>query len=100
MLAALDIHMNPEWGVTWTRPSGGMFLWLTLPSGLDARSLFEVAIDEHVAFVTGTAFHCDGSGANTLRLNFSYPTVEQIHAGIARLAKAVDRVMVSRASKG
>jgi len=100
MLAALDTHMDPEWGVRWTRPTGGMFLWLTLPEGLDARTLFQLAIEENVAFVTGTAFHCDGGGANTLRLNFSYPTPEQIHAGIARLARALARAAAPIRDKG
>lgn len=89
MLSALEEHIDPEWGVTWTRPEGGMFVWLTLPSGFDARDLFNRALEQKVAFVVGSAFHCDGRGENTLRLNFSFPGPEQIHAAVSRLAQAL-----------
>jgi 2-aminoadipate transaminase len=89
MLAALEEHIDPEWGVTWTKPEGGMFTWLTLPAGMDAKDLFDIALEKKVAFVVGSAFHCDGEGHNTLRLNFSYPEPEQIHTAIARLGDAL-----------
>jgi len=85
MLAALAKYM-PE-GVTWTKPEGGLFLWLRLPEKMDADALFSEALKENVAYVIGSAFHCDGSGRNTMRLNFSYPTEEQIDEGIRRLAQ-------------
>ncbi|MDR2011057.1 MAG: PLP-dependent aminotransferase family protein [Bacteroidales bacterium] len=78
----------PE-GVTWTEPQGGLFLFLYLPENMDAEKLFDVAIKNDVAFVIGQVFHCDGSGKNTMRLNFSFPTHEQIDTGIQRLAKAI-----------
>lgn len=87
MLAAFEKYM-PE-GVTWTRPEGGLFLFLTLPEGLDAKDLFNLAIKENVAFVLGEAFHCDGSGKNTLRINFSYMSKELNEEGVKRLAKAI-----------
>jgi 2-aminoadipate transaminase len=87
MLQALERHM-PE-GVTWTRPEGGLFLWVRLPEHMNADELFYDAIKENVAYVIGSAFHCDGLGQNTMRLNFSYPTPEQIDEGIKRLAKVV-----------
>jgi len=84
MLAALARYM-PE-GVTWTKPEGGLFLWLRLPETMDGDDLFSEALKENVAYVVGSAFHCDGAGRNTMRLNFSYSTPEKIDEGIKRLA--------------
>jgi DNA-binding transcriptional MocR family regulator len=83
MLAALRRHAP---GLTHTEPDGGLFSWVTLPQGLDAAALLPRALERGVAFVPGRAFHPDGSGANTLRLSYSLPTVEKIEEGIARLA--------------
>ena len=82
----------PE-GVTWTEPQGGLFLFLYLPEEIDAEELFHVAIKNDVAFVIGQTFHCDGSGKNTMRLNFSFPTNEQIDMGVERLASAIKEFM-------
>jgi len=88
MLAALARHMPP--GVQWTHPQGGMFVWVTLPEGMDAAVLLAEAVrDARVAFVPGQAFFADGSGANTLRMNFSLPTPAQIEAGVARLGRLI-----------
>lgn len=88
MLDALAREM-PE-GVSWTRPEGGLFLWVRLPEGMDAGAMLKVAIEEEaVAYVPGQPFHADGSGQNTLRLNFSYPSEAQITEGIARLGRIV-----------
>ncbi len=70
MLHALELYM-PD-GVTWTRPSGGLFLWVRFPEGMDAADVLKVAIAQKVAFVPGQPFFPDGSGANTARFNFSY----------------------------
>ena len=84
MLSALARHM-PD-GVQWTRPEGGMFVWVTLPAGMDAAALLQRAIDEQdLAFVPGRAFFADGSGENTLRLSFSCATPGQIDEGMRRL---------------
>ncbi len=91
MLSALREYM-PK-GVSWTEPEGGLFLFVTLPSHMDAEKLFEIAIKENVAFVLGTVFHCDGSGKNTLRMNFSYMSEAQNKEGIRRLANAVKQLM-------
>ncbi len=73
--------------ITWTKPEGGLFLWVRLPDGADAGKLLPAAIEAKVAYVPGKPFHPDGSGANTLRLNFSNATLADIHEGIKRLAK-------------
>ena len=84
MLAAL--HGCFPSNVKWTRPQGGMFLLVTLPAGMDAGKLLPRALERKVAYVPGEEFHADGSGKNTLRLNFSNATPERISEGIARLA--------------
>ena len=84
MLEAMDELFPAE--VTWTRPQGGMFLFVHLPEGMDATELFEKAIERNVAYVPGAAFHAAGGGENTLRMNFSYSTPDTIREGIARLA--------------
>jgi 2-aminoadipate transaminase len=78
-------------GTHLTRPEGGMFLWVTLPEGISSLKLFELAIEEHVAFVPGKPFYVDGGGDNTLRLNFSNSDEDRIDQGIRRLARIVKR---------
>ncbi|MCC9625660.1 PLP-dependent aminotransferase family protein [Thalassospira sp. MA62] len=79
-------------GVSWTKPEGGMFIWLTLPENINARELLEEALnDVHVAFVPGQAFYTDGSGKNTARLSFSTEKVGRIKDGITRLADLIRR---------
>lgn len=92
MLAALEKYM-PE-GVSWTKPEGGLFLWVELPQSISADDMFEDAIKENVAYVIGSAFHVDGSGKNTMRLNFSYATYSEIEEGIKRLSKAVKKRLI------
>jgi len=83
-LAALDKYMPP--GVTWTRPEGGMFIWVTLPPQLDGALLLERAIREiKVAFVPGAAFYADRSQRNHIRLSFSVLDEAAIDEGIKRL---------------
>jgi 2-aminoadipate transaminase len=80
----------PE-GVRWTRPQGGLFLWVTVPEEIDTAELLEDAVEEKVAFVPGFAFFADGQGHNTMRLNFSYCAPEVIQEGIRRLGKAIEK---------
>ncbi len=88
MLAALHQHM-PD-GVVWTRPEGGMFIWVTLPVGTDGSDLLARALaTEKVAFVPGQAFYPDGSGANTIRLSFSNSDEATIREGIQRLGNVL-----------
>ncbi len=84
---------NMPAGVTWTKPEGGLFLLISLPEGMSARELFDIAIQENVAFVTGDVFYCDGKGQNTLRLNFSYASDENMIEGVKRLGNAIKRMM-------
>jgi len=91
MMECLEKYM-PE-GVTWTRPDGGLFMLVTLPEGLNSRDLFDLAIQENVAFIIGEVFFCDGGGQNTLRLNFSYVSDEKMVEGVKRLAKATRKLM-------
>ncbi|SLN74215.1 aminotransferase-like domain-containing protein [Ruegeria meonggei] len=84
MLDALATYM-PD-GVEWTKPEGGMFIWVTLPKGTDGADLLARALDSvKVAFVPGQAFFPDGSGANTIRLSFSNSDEATIREGIRRL---------------
>jgi 2-aminoadipate transaminase len=85
MLEALEENF-PE-GVKWTRPQGGMFLWVTLPEGVDAAELLPRAVEKKVAFVPGGPFHANGGGENTMRLNFSNAQPEMIREGISRLGQ-------------
>lgn len=90
MLDALKEFFPAE--VTWTHPKGGLFLWVTLPEGMDSQSLFETALKENVAFVPGDSFYANGDeGRRHFRLNFSNAQPEQIREGIRRLSLAVKR---------
>ena len=85
LLSLLEEHM-PE-GVRWTRPEGGLFLFLTIPHGFDAVKFYDKALDAGVAYVAGEFFHPDRSGKNTMRLNFSFMTPERMTEGIRIMSK-------------
>jgi DNA-binding transcriptional MocR family regulator len=90
ILAALDRHMPP--GVTWSKPQGGMFVWITLPEHMDGKLLLERALaEERVAFVPGEPFFAEVPAANAIRLSYSLPTAAQIDDGVARLAGLIAR---------
>ena len=84
MLDALASQMPA--GTTWTHPTGGFYVWVTLPEGLDAKVLLPRAVTARVAFVPGTAFFADGTGNGHLRLSYCYPEPERIREGVRRLA--------------
>jgi 2-aminoadipate transaminase len=96
MLDALQKFFPAE--VTWTRPCGGLFLWATLPEGVNAQELFEIALRENVAFVPGDPFFASADHGRHMRLNFSNADPEHIREGIRRLARAVQSVMERRTS--
>ena len=84
LLGLLEEHM-PD-GVTWTHPEGGLFLFLTMPEGFDAVKFYDKALDAGVAYVAGEFFHPDGSGKNTMRMNFSFMSPQKITEGVKLLA--------------
>jgi DNA-binding transcriptional MocR family regulator len=98
MLSGMDEFM-PE-GLAWTRPEGGMFLWVNLPTWMDSSELLKKALRKRVAFVSGRAFYADPKeGANTLRLNFTHPSDEMITEGLRRLGSVVNQEMLSKWDK-
>jgi 2-aminoadipate transaminase len=75
---------------TWTRPEGGMFIWVTLPEGIDTTQLLQQAIAENVAFVPGQPFYASaGAPRNTLRLSFVTVPEEKIRSGMAILGRLI-----------
>ncbi|MBK5266951.1 MAG: PLP-dependent aminotransferase family protein [Acidimicrobiia bacterium] len=92
MLLALANYFPKE--TSWTVPDGGMFIWVTLPEGLDATALLGRAVDEGVAYVPGEQFFTDGSGRNTLRLAYSVASPADIERGIERLGSLFARSMI------
>nr|WP_235030249.1 PLP-dependent aminotransferase family protein [Nonomuraea solani] len=98
LLDALESLMPPE--VTWTRPAGGFFVWATLPEGLDSKAILPRAVAERVAFVPGTGFFSDGSGARHMRLSYCYPEPDRIREGVRRLAGVIDQEIQLRDTFG
>jgi len=91
MLRTMEAEF-PE-GITWTRPEGGMFLWVTLPEPLNARELLVKCLEEDVAFVPGSPFFPNGGHENTLRLNYSTSSAERIEEGVKRMAKVLRKAL-------
>ncbi len=87
MLAALDKYMPS--GVTYTRPQGGLFIWMTLPEYIDAAAMLPEAIAQNVAYIQGNEFYADGSGRNTVRLNFSNSDAARIDKGVKVIADLI-----------
>ncbi len=93
MLQALARHMPP--GVTWTRPHGGFFTWLTLPATVPVERLQPLARERGVLFVPGTGFFAGGGGTHNLRLAFSFVPPDEIERGVALLAQSIRELMGS-----
>jgi 2-aminoadipate transaminase len=87
MMNAMENYF-PE-GYVCYKPMGGMFAWPILPEGIDTEILFLDAIKQKVAYVHGKAFHVDGGGERSMRLNFSYSSNEQIEEGMKRLGNVI-----------
>ncbi|WP_184615896.1 aminotransferase-like domain-containing protein [Sphaerisporangium krabiense] len=98
MLTALEALMPS--GCSWTRPAGGFFVWMTLPEGLDSKAILPRAVAERVAFVPGTGFYADGSGARNMRLSYCYPEPHRIREGVRRLAGVIEQELVIRDTFG
>jgi 2-aminoadipate transaminase len=98
MLASMDRYFPPE--VDWTHPEGGLFLWASLPEHLDSAEVLKTAIEHKVAFVPGAPFYATGGGHNTMRINFSNATPEQIQLGVSRLGKVFAEKIAAKTSVG
>ncbi len=98
MLRGLEDHMPA--GTTWTRPTGGFFVWVTLPEGLDSQALLARAVNERVAYVPGSAFYADGFGGRNLRASYCFPTAERIYEGTRRLGRVIAAELEMRATFG
>ncbi len=85
MLEALEEYFPRD--AKWTRPIGGLFIFVWLPEGIDTRALLPKAVERGVAYVPGSEFYVDGGGENTMRLNYSYPSIDQIREGVRRLGE-------------
>ncbi|WP_291765474.1 PLP-dependent aminotransferase family protein [Caldivirga sp. UBA161] len=89
MLDALSKYMPS--GVSWTRPSGGMFIWVTVPGDVRTEDMLNLAIRKYkVAYVPGKSFYPDEDVHNDMRLNFTYPSIDQIYDGVRRLSLAIE----------
>ena len=92
MLAAMDEFMPPE--ITWTRPEGGLFMMAKCPEHINTQDLLLECIKEaKVAYVAGNSFYCDGKGFNTMRINFSYETVDKNREGMERLGAFFKKIL-------
>ena len=86
MLKCLELFPDD---VVYTRPQGGLFIWAEMPAGIDAVLMLKKAVERKVAYVPGTYFCSDGGHMNTLRLNFSNSTEDQIETGMSILREIV-----------
>ncbi len=91
MLAALSAHMPP--GTTWSEPSGGFFIWVTFPEGVDAEAMIDDAIAEGVTYLPGNSFYPDDRGRRHARLSFSEADPDAIERGIEALSRTVRAAM-------
>ncbi len=89
MLGLMTAHFPEE--VKWTRPEGGFFTFVTLPADLSGDELLLEALEEKIAYVSGSAFFVDGSGRNTFRLSFSQASAEDIESAIPRLGELISK---------
>ena len=88
-LETMKEHFPPELGVHWTKPQGGLFLWVTVPPEIDTNELFHEAIKYKVAFVPGDVFYGENPTSNAMRINFSFATKEQLTEAVIRLSKCI-----------
>ena len=91
MTTSMEEHF-PK-GVTWTKPEGGLFMWVQTPENINTMELLETAVANNVAYVPGTVFYPDETGHNTLRLNFSNAMPDRIVEGIKRLGRVLQEAI-------
>ena len=89
MLAALGEHFPPD--CTWSKPNGGMMVWVQLPEGADTWAALDKAVEADVKYNPGAVFRAARDRGNYLRLTYSHNSVQEIHAGVAILADVFDR---------
>ncbi|MCX7023872.1 MAG: PLP-dependent aminotransferase family protein [Spirochaetes bacterium] len=89
MVEMLEKYLPKRWDLTWTKPEGGLFLWIALPHYIDTDQMIHKAIARNVAYVVGSAFYFDEPEKNAMRINFSFASVEQIEEGVKRLAAVI-----------
>ena len=94
MVSLLEKYMPA--GVSWTYPEGGLFLWLTLPEGVDTVAMYDEALSRGVAYVAGSFFYTDGSHRNTMRLNFSFVDEAKMEPGIQLLSSVISKSLEIR----
>ena len=92
----MDRCFPPELGVSWTKPEGGLFLWVTVPEEIDTHELFYDAIDYKVAFVPGDVFYGENPARNNMRINYSFASKEQLATAAERLSNCIRGRLSSR----
>ncbi|MEJ2168832.1 MAG: PLP-dependent aminotransferase family protein [Desulfobacterales bacterium] len=92
-LNAMQEHFPADMGVTWTKPEGGLFLWATVPEGIDTRELFYEAVKFKVAFVPGEVFYGENPAKNHMRINFSYASKIQLAEAVKRLSGCLEKYL-------
>lgn len=91
MIEGFKQYLPQREDITWTDPDGGLFLWLTLPKYINTDKMFDEALKENIAYIVGSAFDCYGESLNTMRINFSYPSEDDIVEGVKRLANLIKK---------
>ena len=91
-LKTMDSYFPKEMGVTWTKPEGGLFLWVTVPEHIDTQELFYEAIKFKVAFVPGEVFYGENPSKNHMRINFSFASKEQLAEAVKRLSNCIKNI--------
>lgn len=89
MVEMLEKYMPKRFDLRWTKPEGGLFLWISLPHYIDTDKMIFKAVEKKVAYVVGSAFYFDEPEHNAMRINFSYSSLEQIEEGVKRLAEVI-----------
>ncbi len=91
-LKAMEENFSEDMGAKWTKPEGGLFLWIEVPEEINTLELFYMALEDKVAFVPGEVFYPEGYRKyNTMRVNFSYPTKDEIFEGVKRLSSVIKK---------
>ena len=96
MVTALEKNLPKHPEISWTKPEGGLFLWVSMPKSIDADKLFHKAIEKNVAFIASSGFYFDDPVHNAMRINFSYPTPEQIEEGTKRLGAVIEEFLQNK----